>query len=118
MHIFYLFCYRFGPGDLFQFYGVADGHGRAGHLVSKYVCELFPNILIKTKESKLLLLKDTKLALKKAFLELEMQLYQDVANQNVRFDIEYSGTTLTCGIRFGNTLYLGMYLIFFIIFLL
>ena len=53
----------------------------------------------------LLLLNKPDIALEKAFKILEQQLINDKLNNNIDFDINYSGTTITCCLCMNDTLY-------------
>eukprot|EP01083_Nonionella_stella_P157211 510167_1 len=98
---------RFGPSNILQFYGVLDGHGPSGHNVSQYCAEHLPKILVKDKKRILTTLCKPAYSLIISFEELEKQLDADKESGKLKFDLTASGTTITCGLRVGDHLYLA-----------
>ncbi|KAK9808640.1 hypothetical protein WJX72_001084 [[Myrmecia] bisecta] len=75
-------------------FGAFDGHGPNGHLVSGYVKQHLPIMLV----NHLSLEADTKTALQKGFLEV------DKALASSRIDCEFSGSTAVVSFLQGKTL--------------
>merc|ERR1712013_377903 len=100
-------CPHLGPEGLLQFFGVCDGHGPSGHNVSQYCAKRLPQLLVSDKQSVLTTLSKPAYALVKAFADLEAQLIADKESGALDFDISASGTTISCGLRVGNFLYLA-----------
>eukprot|EP00484_Ammonia_sp_Unknown_P019854 CAMPEP_0197024338 /NCGR_PEP_ID=MMETSP1384-20130603/4894_1 /TAXON_ID=29189 /ORGANISM="Ammonia sp." /LENGTH=505 /DNA_ID=CAMNT_0042452703 /DNA_START=18 /DNA_END=1535 /DNA_ORIENTATION=+ len=98
---------RLGPQGVLQFYGVCDGHGPSGHNVSQYCCEHLSQLLIKDNERILTTLCKPAYALMIAIEELDEKLDAEKKSGQLKFDMSASGTTLTCGLRVGNHLYLA-----------
>eukprot|EP00486_Rosalina_sp_Unknown_P012280 CAMPEP_0201578002 /NCGR_PEP_ID=MMETSP0190_2-20130828/24625_1 /ASSEMBLY_ACC=CAM_ASM_000263 /TAXON_ID=37353 /ORGANISM="Rosalina sp." /LENGTH=515 /DNA_ID=CAMNT_0048010661 /DNA_START=29 /DNA_END=1576 /DNA_ORIENTATION=+ len=93
--------------QVLQLYGVCDGHGPSGHNVSQYCAKYLPQLLIKDRQRILTTLCKPGYALIKAFEELEEQLEREKKNGELKFDMSASGTTISCGLRVGNYLYLA-----------
>lgn len=98
---------KFGPSNILQLYGVCDGHGPSGHNVSEYCAKHLPNLLIKDNKTILTTLCKPGYALIRAFEELESKLDFEKENGELTFDMSASGTTISCGLRVGNYLYLA-----------
>lgn len=75
-------------------FGAMDGHGPHGHLVSGYVKQHLPIILVNHLTSE----KDVKKALTSGFLEVDKSL------GNSRIDCEFSGSTAVVSYLKGHTL--------------
>lgn len=97
----------FGPNGILQLFGVCDGHGPSGHNVSQYCAKYLPKILIKDQQRILTTLNKPGYSLIKSFEELEEQLEREKKNGELKFDMSASGTTISCGLRVGNYLYLA-----------
>jgi len=74
---------------VFALYGVFDGHGQDGHLVSDFVQEMLPKVLLKHD----CLLNMTPVALQASFAETQDLIQQ--AHAAGHFDASNSGTTAT-----------------------
>uniref|UniRef100_A0A7R9YVZ8 PPM-type phosphatase domain-containing protein n=1 Tax=Chlamydomonas euryale TaxID=1486919 RepID=A0A7R9YVZ8_9CHLO len=79
-------------------FGAMDGHGPHGHLVSGYVKQHLPMILV----NRLTTEKDDMQAISAAFLEAQASL-----ESTSRIDCEFSGTTAVVSLLKGNTLTTG-----------
>eukprot|EP00485_Elphidium_margaritaceum_P012722 CAMPEP_0202709478 /NCGR_PEP_ID=MMETSP1385-20130828/21598_1 /ASSEMBLY_ACC=CAM_ASM_000861 /TAXON_ID=933848 /ORGANISM="Elphidium margaritaceum" /LENGTH=542 /DNA_ID=CAMNT_0049368755 /DNA_START=49 /DNA_END=1677 /DNA_ORIENTATION=+ len=97
----------FGPSNILQLYGVCDGHGPSGHNVSQYCSTHLPQLLLKDKTRILTTLSKPGYALIRAFEELEHKLDAEKQSGALSFDMSASGTTVSCGLRVGNALYLA-----------
>ena len=79
----------------YKFFGVADGHGMYGHLVSHMVREELGNILESTEE----LHRDPKAALKSAHSQLSREIF------NSKIDSSFSGSTSVSVLLKDRTLF-------------
>ena len=103
----YFIFNEFGPKNILQLYGVCDGHGPSGHNVSQYCAQHLPELLVKDQQRILTTLSKPGYALIKAFEELEEKLDTQKKNGELKFDMSASGTTISCGLRVGDYLYLA-----------
>ena len=103
----YFMQQSFGPSGCLQMFGVCDGHGPSGDSVSKYCAEWIPKMLVKDKGTTLTTLCKPGFALIQAFEHCEQQLHDEKAAGKLLFDLSASGTTVSCGLRVGNELYLA-----------
>eukprot|EP01084_Bolivina_argentea_P304978 526800_1 len=95
----------FGTSSTFQLYGVCDGHGPDGHNVSQYVADKLPNIIsnLLDKHNN----NSITSILKQSFELIDIQLTKAHTANELNFDINYSGTTVTLGLFAEDKLYVA-----------
>eukprot|EP01066_Platyproteum_vivax_P008903 Platyproteum_vivax@DN3857_c0_g1_i1.p1 len=89
--------------DEWAIYGIFDGHGPSGHVISDFVHRKLPRLIVKHPQFKTNVLA----ALKGAFLNVNHLLEEEAAYGEQEFDCSLSGTTATVVIHKEDKLYVA-----------